>query len=161
MGYPEFAGKFIIVPTGYKLTGFNKKYGLFDGIGNSSIGSNKTGSRRIDKTHPTKKYINCIVQLQVLLNLRDLTRNTGYLTGLETPALGATRPVQGGSTKRIRRRNISIVSYNYRYYKLVDITEQRKPRSTITEAHAGLFRPVYKGDFRCLCTVTFWQKIYF
>ena len=84
-----------------KLTGFNKKYGIFDGIGHSSIGSNKTGSRRIDKTYPKKKYVDCIVQFQVLLNLRDLTRNTGYLTGLDTPALGATRPVQEGSTKRI------------------------------------------------------------
>ena len=42
-----------------KLTGFNKKYRLFDGIGNSSIGSNKTGARKINKTHPTKKYVDC------------------------------------------------------------------------------------------------------
>ena len=40
-----------------KLTGFNKKYGIFDGIGHSSIGNNKTGSRRIDKTYPKKKYV--------------------------------------------------------------------------------------------------------
>ena len=51
-----------------KLTGSDEKYGLFDRIVNSSIGSNKTDLRRMDKTHPTKKYIDCIVQLQVLLN---------------------------------------------------------------------------------------------
>ena len=50
-----------------------------------------------------REVYNCSNQLQfqVLLNLQDLTRNMGYLTGLETPALGATRPVQEGSTKRI------------------------------------------------------------
>ena len=35
-------------------------------------------------------------------------RNTGYLTGLETPALGTARPVQGGSTKHIRQRYIQL-----------------------------------------------------
>ena len=38
-----------------KLTEFNEKYRLFDGIGRSCIGGNKTGSRRINKMHPTKK----------------------------------------------------------------------------------------------------------
>ena len=41
-----------------ELTKFNEKYRLLDGIGDSGIGSNKTGSRRIDKTHPTKRILN-------------------------------------------------------------------------------------------------------
>ena len=45
--------------------------------------------------------------------------------GLEVPALGATRLVQEGSTKRIRRRITSIVLFNSRYYKLVDVTKQQ------------------------------------
>ena len=58
-----------------KLTEFNKKYGLLDGIGDSSIGSNKTQFKE-----KTKKNIDRLVQLQVLLNLRNLTRNAGYWT---------------------------------------------------------------------------------
>ena len=29
------------------------------------------------------------------------------------------------------------------------------------EAHAGLFKIAFEGNFLCLCTVTFWQKVYF
>ena len=58
-----------------ELTKFNEKYGLLDVIGDSSIGSNKTGSRRIDKTHPTKKILNISYNYKyVLLNFKNLER---------------------------------------------------------------------------------------
>ena len=29
------------------------------------------------------------------------------------------------------------------------------------EAHAGFFQIAYEGDFLSLCTLSFWQKVYF
>ena len=41
-------------------------------------------------------------------------------------------------------------------------TKYRKVVSSNTfclEAHAGFFQIAYEGDFRSLCTVTYWQKV--
>ena len=43
-----------------ELTKFNKKHWVLEGIGGSSIGSDKTGSRRMDKTHLTKRILNIL-----------------------------------------------------------------------------------------------------
>ena len=82
------------------------------GLVTPAFWSNKTGSRRIDKTHPTKNYINCIIQFQVLLNLWDLTRKYRLFdrignSGIGSNKTGSRRIAKTHQTKNYRGSPLS------------------------------------------------------